>query len=116
MINFIVLALLFYRSIIPLSLLAFKASIISLALARNQVDVDVDETSQGISKEKNKSSQLHELSSHGSCGVMDFDKRKIVDTSERSNIKDGQYLPLKSCFRKHVKPKKQHEILNLGKV
>lgn len=33
-----------------------------------------------------------------------------------SQIRDGQYLPLQHCFRKHVKPKKQHEILQLGQV
>ena len=43
------------------------------------------------------------------------DNHELVVES-RGDIKDGQYLILQHCYRKHVKPKKQHEITNLAKV
>ena len=39
-----------------------------------------------------------------------------VSASALSGMRDGQLLQLDHCYRKHVKPKKQHEITTLAPV
>ncbi|XP_064620857.1 methyltransferase-like protein 25B isoform X2 [Lineus longissimus] len=38
------------------------------------------------------------------------------DDPESTSIKNGQLMSLDHCYRRHVKPKKQHEIKKLGEV
>lgn len=61
---------------------------------------------------------------NGRCDVMESNQSiplpvqlEVPDSlKSKHSVQDGQYLPMNQCFRKHIKPKKQHEILQLGKV
>lgn len=95
---------------LPLSLLCFKSCTQTYSLKRNPVDLDSHQIQQTFTKD----TSLHTDKDHKIPVPIQLE---IPDTTRsKGNIRDGQYLPLNHCFRKHVKPKKQHEILQLGKV
>jgi hypothetical protein len=89
----------FFSEVWPLSLLAFKAATQALSLPRKPVDTTRDVHNFKFPK-------------------LSADKRNFVrrDDSGKNDIKNGQYLSLDHCYRRHVKPKKQHEIKKLGEV
>jgi hypothetical protein len=99
--------------VLPLSLLCFKTCTQTFSLNRSPVDLDSHKIQQTFTKD----TSLHTDKDHKIPVPIQLE---IPDTASharsKGNIKDGQYLPLNHCFRKHVKPKKQHEILQLGKV
>ncbi|XP_069138875.1 methyltransferase-like protein 25B [Argopecten irradians] len=95
------------RKDLPLSLLAFRESTHTLSVDRQKVDL---EASQVVDRLFTADSD-RELKT-----IVSPDSGIKVQTQAKADIKYGQYLPLNSCFRANVKPKKQHEILQLGKV
>ncbi|KAL8625481.1 hypothetical protein ACOMHN_018626 [Nucella lapillus] len=102
-------------SVSPLSLLALKAFVERNALNRRFVDLDstqvtaavahtlVKEDSSSASPEK---TQVNTSTSSVVCNQADKTLR----------FRNGQLMEMEHIFRKHVKPKKQHEIRQLGKV
>ncbi len=82
------------RSVWPLSLLAFRGAVHSLSLKRQHVEIS--------------DTFLEEMV----IGKIPERKNECNSTQ----IQDGQFLRLEHCYRRHVKPKKQHEILALGQV
>lgn len=104
--TFLFLSILFCRRVLPLSLLSYRTCVQKFALPRQCLNPDNPElfsfSDIPLGIERN---EINQVTKNSQCCVNFSDK-----------IKNGQYLPLESIFRKHVKPKKQHEILNLGKV
>ena len=95
----------------PLSLLAFRAAALGLALDRNPKTVE-DAMLHRISS---NTCSVHSKQTTGvessNAGILQDEKPTI-----RSKITSGQHELLEHCYRRHVKPKKQHEILYLSKV
>ncbi|KAL5004892.1 hypothetical protein ScPMuIL_018348 [Solemya velum] len=98
------------RRVLPLSLLSYRTCMQNLALSRQCLNPDnlelfsFSDEHVPFCSDGRKSVSDHRKSNSHNC------------TNAFDEIKNGQYTPLESIFRKHVKPKKQHEILNLGKV
>ena len=98
----------------PLYLLALQCNIKTLSLQRLAVDVSSEETIDGVCKvfnrEKDTSSGLKkETQKHAS----EISESRASDSPQYRN---GQCLDMYHIFRRHVKPKKQHEIQKLGEV
>ena len=95
----------------PLSLLAFRAAALRLALDRNPKTVE-DTILHRISS---NTCSVHTKQTTGvesnNAGILQDEKTTI-----KSRITSGQHEILEHCYRRHVKPKKQHEILYLSKV
>lgn len=96
----------------PLSLLALRCCISLLALRRTPVDVEstgfkekflksLSETTVKAESDKEDTSEIQSMPL--AAGIV-------------PNFKNGQCMDMRHVFRKHVKPKKQHEINNLGQV
>lgn len=83
---------------------------------------DISKGAEENAKSKNKSKSVSERNNtkiEVNTNSFKFQPHSGISEGQgqaSSQIKDGQYLPLQHCFRKHVKPKKQHEILQLGQV
>lgn len=120
--------LLFYsfRQVLPLSLLSFRACTQIYSLSRTPVKTD-NINFKKLSKAHGKTAYnetlpLDKRSSPSldgqvlKCSSLPVELESSDPERSKDNICDGQYRPLNSCYRKHVKPKKQHEILQLGKV
>jgi len=109
------------QTVWPLSLLAFKQSIHTLALNRNQVkDFRFAEKflNKNLKSEKYPNlSDRHngnfneELQPQFKKGVQRFEFYE-----EMFSVFSGHQSSLKHIFRKHVKPKKQYELARLGKL
>ncbi|XP_033750586.1 protein RRNAD1-like isoform X2 [Pecten maximus] len=96
-----------YRKDLPLSLLAFRESTHALSLNRQIVDLENYQVGEGLfSADSDKERKA----------IVSPDSGITIQTQARADIQYGQYLPLNACFRANVKPKKQHEILQLGKA
>ncbi|CAG5120522.1 unnamed protein product, partial [Candidula unifasciata] len=99
--------------VIPLSLLALHCCIQNLSLRRVAVDIDSVETKSSISSS---------LCTKGGHIPKDVDPQATVsnlvetEANQKPNYKNGQCMDMMHIFRKHVKPKKQHEIDKLGQV
>ncbi|XP_063432236.1 methyltransferase-like protein 25B [Mytilus trossulus] len=97
------------RKVLPLSLLSFKSCTQAYSLGRSPVNLD-------------KIKQT--FKDNGRCDVMESGQNipvpvqlEVPDSMKsKHSVQDGQYLQMNQCFRKHIKPKKQHEILQLGKL
>jgi len=102
----------------PLSLLAFRSSVLSLQLQRRSVDISkLEELIQAgrIIPARLNNNALHKQ--HPTPRTCNHNTSHIYENhSDVSNICNGQYKFLEHCYRRHVKPKKQHEIVRLGKV
>ncbi|ESP00676.1 hypothetical protein LOTGIDRAFT_157966 [Lottia gigantea] len=123
------------KTLLPLSMLAYIKCIDSLSLNRQCVDLDESETVQEITSMLVdwNSSQMQEqilLETKGKFeGKYTQGNKERCDTltanTDRSDSKkrklspssmiNGQDFSLRNVFRKHVKPKKQHEIGRLAK-
>ncbi|XP_076101879.1 methyltransferase-like protein 25B [Mytilus galloprovincialis] len=100
------------RKVLPLSLLSFKSCTQTYSLGRSPVNLDSHKIKQTFQD-------------NGRCDVMESNQSipvppvqlEVPDSlKSKHSVQDGQYLPMNQCFRKHIKPKKQHEILQLGKL
>ncbi|GFR93568.1 ribosomal RNA adenine dimethylase domain containing 1 [Elysia marginata] len=103
----------------PLSLLALRCCISSLALQRTAVDIEL------ASFRKSLLAVLGSKDNVNNSCCSDTEKQESKDAREKClcsaastapNFKNGQCMDMRHVFRKHVKPKKQHEINNLGQV
>lgn len=92
----------FSRIVWPLSLLAYRASIQALSLSRNPLECELP-----ISELKSDSNSAEASTTRAG---------EEMEDDESKEVKDGQCMMLEHCYRRHVKPKKQHEILVLAKV
>lgn len=103
---------LFY-SVIPLSLLALHCCIQNLSLRRVAVNMDSKETSFSIS-----SSLCGKETCIPNEGKPQAAASSLVETEaiKKPSYKNGQCMDMTHIFRRHVKPKKQHEIDKLGQV
>ena len=91
----------------PLSLLAFVATAHTLSVIRQS-----SSQLQQLGKK-----EIHQHQQHQRDGVSETEKyysknKKMEDDGKTA----AQVERLQHVFRRHVKPKKQHEIINLGKV
>lgn len=94
-----------FRLVLPLSMLAYRQTIQSLSLKRTKAS-DEELTNLLSTLASGTSSQLVTMS------YVTSDPIKI----ENIDFKGGQYISLDPHYRKHVKPKKQHEIYQMSKV
>ena len=110
----------------PLSLLAFRTSFHALALPRHPVcEEKLSQLLQNKIKEHHcDSKKTSDCNSLKFCVTPD-EKKSLCDhgaptteswTSAQDEIRNGQYRLLQHCYRRHVKPKKQHEITRLAEV
>ncbi|KAK7481310.1 hypothetical protein BaRGS_00027390 [Batillaria attramentaria] len=107
-------------SVSPLSLLALKACTRTHSLRRRCVDLD----NQCVLATMRDCLHSHLSSGESfSCGQVQGHGERTPQTpqgeapfSKSPNFKNGQLLEMEHIFRKHVKPKKQHEIQRLAKV
>ncbi|GFO14633.1 protein rrnad1-like [Plakobranchus ocellatus] len=111
----------------PLSLLALRQCINSLALQRRAVDTEAlpfrEFILQALGREIRKPDD-HQKDSENSFSEVNQEvqisaqQEKVILAAPGSlpNYKNGQCMDMQHIFRKHVKPKKQHEINKLGKV
>ncbi|XP_013385101.1 protein RRNAD1 [Lingula anatina] len=90
------------RHVWPLSLLAYKATTQALSLPRKPLSAD----------ELRK--RLSTCQSQSTC-TSDFQQTSAAGC-QKTEISNGQCLSLDHCYRRHVKPKKQHEIQGLAQV
>ncbi|XP_060066540.1 methyltransferase-like protein 25B [Ylistrum balloti] len=95
------------RKDLPLTLLAFRESTHALSLCRKEVDLEHDTVGEGLFTADPNNEKKIIVSPYSDV---------TTQKQARADIKCGQYLPLNACFRANVKPKKQHEILQLGKA
>ncbi|XP_076465559.1 uncharacterized protein LOC143297222 [Babylonia areolata] len=100
-------------SVGPLSLLALKAFTERRAMSRSFVDMDDPCVAATVSQTLNSCEfrappdpSADQLPENASC----------THTDRTLGFKNGQLMEMEHIFRKHVKPKKQHEIRQLGKV
>ncbi|KAI8792904.1 protein RRNAD1 [Biomphalaria glabrata] len=89
------------RLIPPLILLTLHCCIHNFSLNRIGVDIESPQTQQDIAS-----------------ALLETNDGDIVDTRciQQCNYKNGQCMDMEYMFRKHVKPKKQHEINKLGQT
>ncbi len=99
-----------FRSVWPLSLLAFRRAAHSFSLDSRPTVVQQD-LMQTLTSKK--------------CTTHDETQKDFTDVPEKSctnrqstaaRISNGQHESLGHCYRRHVNPKKQHEILYLSQV
>ncbi|BFZ02441.1 hypothetical protein BsWGS_05480 [Bradybaena similaris] len=101
------------RCVIPLSLLALHCCIQNMSLRRLAVNMDSKETRFSISSS---------LCVKQTCIPKEADPQatapNLVETEaiQKPSYKNGQCMDMTHIFRRHVKPKKQHEIDKLGQV
>ncbi|KAK3766051.1 hypothetical protein RRG08_002289 [Elysia crispata] len=109
----------------PLSLLALRCCISSLALQRKPANIELQEFKETLLAALHRRDKHPDNAMNSKC--LESEKEEHVSkypqeetlTTEAScspNFKNGQCMDMKHVFRKHVKPKKQHEINNLGQV
>ena len=120
-----------------MSLLAFRATAHSLSLSKNPVESCQEVISKFCHADNLVSARKKECGDHISAtGHAKTDKGvdPVVETGGDSEdpswyfqrqsdsvkfdnkLVDGQLLVLEHCYRRHVKPKKQHEIQSLAEV
>ena len=99
------------RTVLPLSMLSFKTCCTLYSLNRKLVT----SISSSVLKGLNSTGDQDKSGKKAKNKLEESDNHELVVES-RGDIKDGQYLILQHCYRKHVKPKKQHEITNLAEV
>ncbi|XP_070203805.1 uncharacterized protein [Littorina saxatilis] len=111
-----------HSSVSPLSLLALKACCAHLSLKRGCVDLDSRHVMDSVQ------CTLQNAGYGSGCGKLQDDKSEPETEPESKaeqcggtegktlGFKNGQLMDMQHIFRKHVKPKKQHEIRQLGKV
>ncbi|CAL1535325.1 unnamed protein product [Lymnaea stagnalis] len=110
-------------SVAPLSLLSLHICIQSLVLRREGVKIDSPETQRNISSALLETPHISEESPIN-AGKHEEGFQSTNSTSpllenesiQSPNYKNGQCMDMKHIFRKHVKPKKQHEINQLGQA
>ncbi|PVD20043.1 hypothetical protein C0Q70_20537 [Pomacea canaliculata] len=108
----------FEGKVCPLSLLALKVCIHRYSLDRHYVDVENPYVLSSLAsafKEQCYTSSMSKdsaVSSGAACSSASTD----MYLERTPKFKNGQLMEMKHIFRKHVKPKKQHEIQNLSKV
>ena len=100
----------------PLSLLALRCCISSLALQRTATDPELPLFRETLLTALSKSDHLDNFKDIESCQVECKEKPLSTAAGPAPNFKNGQCMDMQHIFRKHVKPKKQHEINNLGQV
>ncbi|RUS91928.1 hypothetical protein EGW08_000330 [Elysia chlorotica] len=109
----------------PLSLLALHCCIRSLALQRKPVNTEgaaFKETLLAAFRRKDrhvdttKDSESLESKNERGISIKTLEETLSAEGSDVPNFKNGQCMDMQHIFRKHVKPKKQHEINNLGQV
>lgn len=101
-----------FRLKLPLSLESFRICADNLALYREYIDPDNPDLMKRIFENMNSSGVALNRYSEGFRQEPRYDEIDGATTHEQQNAKEN----LKHIFRKHVKPKKQHEIKNLAKV
>ncbi|XP_025077518.1 protein RRNAD1-like [Pomacea canaliculata] len=107
-----------FHRVCPLSLLALKVCIHRYSLDRHYVDVENPYVLSSLAsafKEQCYTSSMSKdsaVSSGAACSSASTD----MYLERTPKFKNGQLMEMKHIFRKHVKPKKQHEIQNLSKV
>ncbi len=88
--------------------MAFRASATMLSLDQNLVKLSGADIAKFTGKcPRHVEPDMYENSN---------DEPATVGKVESGRIKDGQLDLLAHCYRRHVKPKKQHEILQLSEV
>ena len=132
-----------FRTVWPLSLLAFHASVHSVSLPNRPVTADTYLCERLLKHTKTFSSadiatvkptqDIVGDSHYGSTMTKlreksrkhrnettrlpkDSSRTEIGLGSAVKTLRDGQWLQLDHCYRRHVKPKKQHEIMTLAPV
>ncbi|XP_067664405.1 methyltransferase-like protein 25B [Haliotis asinina] len=118
-----------YSGIPPLSLLSYRMCILSMALRREPVNLDDRQQMQNILKHlKGHRPKQHTRTVPEGAGDIERDRPSLepesrdpsshlVDREEwRGVMKNGQWMELEHVYRKHVKPKKQHEIQKLSQT
>lgn len=102
--------------VVPLSLLALKSCCHYFSLNRTPIDLYQPESVKNILEVLFKGTIPEEA-----CNIVGQSKRDnltsvSVKSFKQPNYKNGQCMDMQHIFRKHVKPKKQHEIRQLGQV
>ncbi|KAL4228269.1 Ribosomal RNA adenine dimethylase domain-containing protein 1 [Mactra antiquata] len=92
--------------VLPLSLLSFKKCCDTFSFVRNCCDDIEGEIQTVLMKRKHEAENKDDFTAAPQCDKIQSDHTIPLET-------DGR---LHAYFRKHVKPKKQHEIRNLSKV
>ena len=132
-----------FRTVWPLSLLAFHASVHSVSLPNRPVTADTSlcerllkdpktfisadissvKPSQDIVGDGRFGNRMTKLRSKGQKPRMetarlpkDSRQMEVGPGSAVKTLRDGHWLQLDHCYRRHVKPKKQHEIMTLAPV
>ncbi|XP_005097520.1 protein RRNAD1 [Aplysia californica] len=102
----------------PLCLLALQCSLEALSLRRTAVDVTSEEAVNGICNVLNKTDREAAADKEGDKSELPNSKHFDIKSkpSRAPQYKNGQNMDMKHIFRKHVKPKKQHEIQKLGQT
>lgn len=93
----------------PLSLLAFRRVALCLAADRKPKTVGHELLERFVSPKclRHSSTSKPKWENTSTCHQRNLPK---------AEIKNGQHQWIEHSFRRHVKPKKQHEILHLGQV
>ncbi|XP_046583970.1 probable methyltransferase-like protein 25 [Haliotis rubra] len=118
-----------YSGVPPLSLLSYRMCILSMALRRQPVDLDDRQQMQNIlnhlkvchPRQHTKMVPQGAEDTEGDMPSLDLEScdpsSHLVDREEwRGVMKNGQWMELEHVYRKHVKPKKQHEIQKLSQT
>ena len=130
-----------FSQVWPLSLLAFHSSVHSISLSNRPLPTDTALCEQLLRRDKTcplnaKSTQGDSWHGNGRTRQQLNGEKAAIEmtTSETmtsdgvtqavvsppvralSSVRDGQLLHLDHCYRRHVKPKKQHEIMTLAPV
>ena len=135
-----------FRTVWPLSLLAFHASVHSVSVPNRPVTADASlceqllkdpktftsadhatvKSTQGIVGDGRHGNRMTKLRAKGRKPHMettletrparDLGQTEVGPCSEVNTLRGGQWLQLDHCYRRHVKPKKQHEITTLAPV
>ena len=117
-----------FREVWPLSLLAFKAATRALSLYRQPQQLDSTVFSSLVGANEHHTYHTETAGGVSQCDVSESPEEgakvngnetkapSSMGSGNQAEIKDGQYMSLEHCYRRHVKPKKQHEIQQLGQV
>ncbi|XP_071107262.1 methyltransferase-like protein 25B [Haliotis cracherodii] len=116
-----------YSGVPPLSLLSYRMCVLSLAARRQPVDLDDEQQMQNILNNLNVPRPHTETARQGSEDIdgdgsshdpesRDTSRHFVPREEWRGVMKNGQWMELEHVYRKHVKPKKQHEIQKLSQT
>jgi hypothetical protein len=108
---------LYRQRVWPLSLLALHATVVYLSLPREQIHLGSHVTAKELlSDEVNRRSDLLNQPSSVSEAVRNDRQCSEIEWQIPGKVPCLQHPKLHHVFRKHVKPKKQHEMSRMAEV